>query len=106
VVGESGSGKTTLTRMLLGFQPPTAGRIRYNGQPLDELDPATRALFRRDVQAIFQDPFEAFNPFYKVEHPLVTPLRRLGIASSRRVALDQVEEAMTAVGLRPLEPIG
>ncbi len=106
VVGESGSGKTTLTRLLLGFQPATSGEVLYNGRPLDALSSSELKVFRRDVQAIFQDPFEAFNPFYKVEHPLVTPLRAFGLAGSRAEALGLVERAMETVGLRPQETIG
>lgn len=106
VVGESGSGKTTLTRLLLGFQAPTAGRILYNGAPMESLRGDALKAFRRDVQAIFQDPFEVFNPFYRIEHPLVTPLRTFGLAPSRRAALEQVESAMATVGLRPQETIG
>ena len=90
VVGESGSGKTTLTRLLLGFQSATSGEVLYNGQPMNALSGSDLKTFRRDVQAIFQDPFEAFNPFYKVEHPLVTPLRTFGLAGSRDEALHLV----------------
>lgn len=106
VVGESGSGKTTLTRLLLGFQAPTAGEILYNGAPMSALKNGALKAFRRDVQAIFQDPFEVFNPFYRVEHPLVTPLRTFGLARSRAAALSRIEAAMATVGLRPQETIG
>ena len=106
VVGESGSGKTTLTRLLLGFQPATSGEVLYNGAPLGGLRGEALKVFRRDVQAIFQDPFEVFNPFYRVEHPLVAPLRTFGLARSRADAMQQIEAAMEAVGLRPQETIG
>jgi len=57
VVGESGSGKTTLTRLLLGLLAPTRGRVLWQGRDLATLDGAARAAYRRDVQAVFQDPF-------------------------------------------------
>ncbi len=63
VVGESGSGKSTLIRLLLGFQPPSRGEVFYDGKSLATLTAAERRLFRREVQAIFQDPFDVFNPF-------------------------------------------
>ena len=45
--------------------------------------PATSgATFRRDVQVIFQDPYEAYNPFYKVDHVLETPIAKFGLADS------------------------
>lgn len=56
VVGESGSGKTTLARVLLGLIAPTEGTVRCQGQPMETLSRAERRAFRRDVQAVFQDP--------------------------------------------------
>src|SRR5205814_776771 len=66
VVGESGSGKTTLARLLLGLVEPTEGMVRYRGQDLRRLGREARRTFRRDVQAIFQDPYGVYNPFYRV----------------------------------------
>jgi oligopeptide/dipeptide ABC transporter ATP-binding protein len=106
IVGESGSGKTTLTRLLLGFQSQTGGEVSYNGTSVAALSGQALQSFRRDVQAIFQDPFEAFNPFYRIEHPLITPLVTFGLARSRAQAMDRVVEAMETVGLRPHETIG
>ena len=68
VAGESGSGKTTLARLLLGMTAPTSGQILYKGQDLHGVDGEGRRTFRREVQAVFQDPFEVYNPFYKVDH--------------------------------------
>ncbi len=63
IAGESGSGKTTLARLLLGMTPPSTGQILYRGQDLWRLDNQQRRTFRREVQAVFQDPFEVYNPF-------------------------------------------
>ena len=82
VVGESGSGKTTLTRLLLGFLRPTRGTIRYGGKDVAAMDAREQATFRREVQVIFQDPFDSFNPFYRIDHPLITPLRTFGLAAT------------------------
>jgi len=38
IVGASGSGKSTLLRMLLGFELPATGAIRYDGRDLATLD--------------------------------------------------------------------
>src|SRR5258705_549440 len=64
VVGESGSGKTTLARLLLGLVTPTEGAVMYRGTDLRKLSSAHRKQFLRDVQVIFQDPYEVYNPFY------------------------------------------
>ena len=62
--------------------------------------------FRREVQAVFQDPFSVFNPFYTVDHLLEVPIKRFKLAKSKREARDKMEEALTAVGLRPDEILG
>src|SRR5258708_12444496 len=74
IVGESGSGKTTLARLLLGLIGPTTGEVLYNGSDLRKLSHAERRSFLRDVQMIFQDPYEVYNPFSKVDHVLQTPI--------------------------------
>jgi oligopeptide/dipeptide ABC transporter ATP-binding protein len=106
VVGESGSGKTTLARLLLGLAEPTAGEVRYGGNDLRKLRRDERLAFRRDVQAVFQDPYGVYNPFYRVDHVLATPVRRFRLAASRAKARELIAEALRAVGLRPEEILG
>jgi len=106
VAGESGSGKTTLAMLLLGFVTPTAGQIFYKGQDISKLRGADRLNFRREVQAVFQDPFAVFNPFYTVDHLLSVPIDRFKLAKSKREAQAKMEEALTAVGLRPEDVLG
>ena len=81
--GPRQSGKTTLARLLLGLAEPTGGAIRYRGTDLRRLDRDGRRAFRHDVQAVFQDPYGVYNPFYRVDHVLWTPLRRFHLAASR-----------------------
>jgi oligopeptide/dipeptide ABC transporter ATP-binding protein len=106
VVGESGSGKTTLARLLLGLAEPSGGEIRYRGTDLRKLDRAGRRAFRHDVQAVFQDPYGVYNPFYRVDHVLATPLRCFRLAASRAQARQLIHEALRAVGLQPEEILG
>jgi oligopeptide/dipeptide ABC transporter ATP-binding protein len=106
VVGESGSGKTTLARLLLGLIEPSAGEVRYKGRALSDLDAGQRREFRREVQAIFQDPDEVYNPFYRVDHVLTTPVRKFGLAATRAEGAELVEGALRGVGLRPEEILG
>lgn len=106
VVGESGSGKTTLIRMLLGFQAPTRGDVVYDGQQIGKMTGAAQQMFRREVQAIFQDPFDAFNPFYKIDHPLLAPLKAFGLTRSRDEAYEKIEKTLRSVGLSPAQTLG
>jgi len=73
IIGESGSGKTTLARMILNIVPPSAGSIRFRGAPLHHV---RRLDFMRQVQPIFQNPFEAFNPLKQVDRYLFMTARR------------------------------
>ena len=106
VAGESGSGKTTLAMLLLGFIAPSAGQILYQGQDISRLGGAARMAFRREVQAVFQDPFAVFNPFYTVDHLLTVPIKKFKLATSAKQARERMEEALTAVGLRPEDILG
>ncbi len=106
IAGESGSGKTTLARILLGFSQPTSGEILYRGKSLWKMSGSEWLKFRQDVQAVFQDPFEVFNPFYRVDHLLTTPISKFHLARSKAEARHQMEEALNAVGLRPEETLG
>lgn len=106
VAGESGSGKTTLAMLLLGFIDATEGQILYKGRDITKLSGEERITFRREVQAVFQDPFAVFNPFYTVDHLLSVPIQRFKLAKSKREARDKMEEALTAVGLQPEDTLG
>ncbi len=106
VAGESGSGKTTLAMLLLGFITPTTGEIIYRGKNITSLHGEERLAYRREVQAVFQDPFAVFNPFYTVDHLLTVPIKRFKLAKSRADARNKMDEALSAVGLRPEDVLG
>jgi len=106
VVGESGSGKTTLARVLLGLTAPTTGQILYQSRDLQTMSRQGWRRFRRDVQVIFQDPYGVYNPFYRVDHMLTTPVATFGLATSRAKARELIDDALRAVGLRPEETLG
>lgn len=103
IAGESGSGKTTLGSAILGFVPLTSGQILFNGQDISRLNRQQQFAYRRQVQAVFQDPFGVFNPFYRVRHVFDVVVKRFHLAPRKDEARALVEEALNRVGLRAAE---
>jgi ABC-type glutathione transport system ATPase component len=101
IVGQSGSGKSTMGDMMLGFTAPSSGKVMFEGQDINRMGPAARLDFRKNVQAVFQDPYACFNPFYRVDHALKFPFKRFGFAKSESHTEEKMFEACTAVGLDP-----
>ena len=106
VAGESGSGKTTLGMMALGFLDPSKGEVLYKGKNLRTLSGQEQTNFRKEVQAVIQDPFAVYNPFYKVDHIFEVGIRNFKLANSNAEARRKIEEALVSVGLRPEETLG
>ena len=86
LAGESGCGKSTVARLLTALLPPTEGSIRYAGKDLGTMNREELAVFRKEVQMIFQDPFSSLNPRMRVSEILAEPLaiHRIGSAAERR----------------------
>jgi ABC-type glutathione transport system ATPase component len=99
VIGESGSGKTTLARMILNMVSPNAGTIRFRGKDLATIRGRRARLdFMRQIQPIFQNPYEAFNPLKRVDRYLYATARHL--ARAGRGEMESVcDEALRKVGL-------
>ena len=98
LVGESGCGKSTLGRAVLQLRPPTAGKVRFDGTELTELDNEAMRLMRRRLQLIFQDPIASLNPRRAVGDIVAEPLIIAGVADKRERER-RVREVLTAVGL-------
>lgn len=99
VIGESGCGKTTLLMTLMGLYEPTGGEIRLDGQPISEFDKEDWKEFRRNVQIVFQDPFNSLDPKMSVRNTLKEPLKIHGIGDRNQRAY----EALETVELGPPE---
>lgn len=99
IIGESGSGKTTLARMILGLEGPTTGSILFRGQPVQHGRRADRLKFMANVQPVFQNPFEAFNPLKRVDRYLQSTARRF-LGTRDKAAVDAaMDGALQKVGL-------
>lgn len=102
VVGESGCGKSTLGFTLVRLFEPTAGEMRFSGAPVHLGSAAREKAFRRQVQLVFQDPYQSLNPRFTVFETVREPLVIHGLergGSLRRRVLAMLDE----VGLRPAE---
>jgi peptide/nickel transport system ATP-binding protein len=106
IAGESGSGKTTLARLILGFLTPTQGEVRYRGEDLKTMDQKAWQSFRKEVQAVFQDPYGVYNPFYPVDRVFEIVIRKFDLSKNRQESRRITEEALEIVGLRPDEILG
>ncbi|MBA2277564.1 MAG: ABC transporter ATP-binding protein [Chloroflexia bacterium] len=106
IVGESGSGKTTAARSLLALQPPTNGQALWRGKDLNELGKDDRLTFRREVQAVFQDPYGIFNPFYRINRVFDMTIKKFKLANTKEAKIELIEEALRAVNLRPPDVLG
>jgi peptide/nickel transport system ATP-binding protein len=99
IAGESGSGKTTLANLVLGFVRPTSGQIIYEGRDLSKANAREIKTYRREVQAVFQDPFGVYNPFYRVQHVFDLIIKNFKLSTRKAQSRDLIEEALNVVGL-------
>lgn len=100
IAGESGSGKTTLANLVLGFITLTSGQVFYKGTDIATMTRQQQLEYRREVQAVFQDPYEVYNPFYRVKHIFDLVIKRFKLANNAADARDRIEEALKVVGMR------
>ncbi|NLJ23832.1 MAG: ABC transporter ATP-binding protein [Firmicutes bacterium] len=99
LAGESGSGKTTLARMVLRLVEPTLGRILYKGRDITSIRTRKEQIeFMQDIQPIFQNPFEAFNPLKKLESYLFETAKNYDSRENGSIE-DRIESALNLVGL-------
>jgi oligopeptide/dipeptide ABC transporter ATP-binding protein len=109
LVGESGCGKTTVGRCIIRLYQPTQGHVFFDGKDLLNVDAATLRASRRQLQMIFQDPFESLNSRHTVGDILAEPfiIHRIGspVERARAVAslLERVGLSADAAGRFPHE---
>ena len=108
LVGQSGCGKTTTARSLCLLDPKTSGSVNFynpdtkNMESIDNIDEDGIRIFRRNMQMIFQDPYESLNPRWTIKDIIKEPLdiHNIGSFNEREEA---VMEILRTVGLTPPE---
>jgi oligopeptide transport system ATP-binding protein len=100
LVGESGCGKTTTGRTMLRLQQPSSGTVTYRNIDIAKMNRAQTKDMHRQVQAVFQDPYDSLNPRLTVSKIIQEPLRIHDLHAGR--CSDRVAEVLELVGLNPL----
>jgi oligopeptide/dipeptide ABC transporter ATP-binding protein len=101
LVGESGSGKTTLAKILLLLERATEGKVLFGGKDLYALNGQGLKAYRREIQAVFQDPFASLSPRLRINEIIGEPLDVSGQMTKKDVE-SKVAESMRRVGLDPV----
>lgn len=86
IIGETGSGKTTIAKILLFLYTPDAGSVAYKGRDVFSLSKSEVKNYRREVQAVFQDPTTSLNPRHNVKTLISAPLEIHQVQDSGRVS--------------------
>jgi peptide/nickel transport system ATP-binding protein len=103
LVGESGCGKTTTAQTILGMIAPASGTVRLNGTDIAGLPERQMRPLRRQLQMIYQDPYESLDPRFRVETAVGEPLLVHGIGGSPAERRDLIVAALERAGLSPAE---
>ncbi|MGL5834364.1 MAG: ABC transporter ATP-binding protein, partial [Waterburya sp.] len=100
LVGESGCGKSTLARTLLRLIQPMEGDVVFDGDNITKLALKSQKLrsLRRQMQIIFQNPYNSLNPRINIGKAIAEPLVVHKIKGDRQ---KQVAELLERVGLNP-----
>ena len=101
LVGESGCGKTTTGRLLTRLEDPTGGSVFFLGRDIALLESDNLKVFRRNIQMVFQDPYESLNPRTTVLQTIMEPLINHHIGKTYEERVEHVVKALEDAGLAP-----
>lgn len=99
LVGESGCGKTTCGRTCIGLYDKTSGQVLYNGQDIHTLTGKQRQHFKKDVQMVFQDPYNSLDPRMTVADIIGEGIDIHHIAKGKKECLEMIYNCLDLVGL-------
>src|SRR6058998_1966124 len=103
LAGESGSGKTTTGRLMLRLTDPTDGKILFNGKDITKLPGRELKPLRRQLQIVFQDPYESLDPRMTIKEIVAEPIRIQRLAKTEDEVDERVKQILTEVEMVPPE---
>jgi peptide/nickel transport system ATP-binding protein len=103
LAGESGSGKTTTGKVLLRLVKPTSGSIFFQGKDITKLTEKELKPLRREMQIVFQDPFESLNPRMTIKEIVAEPIRVQHASANEGELEEMVKKALSDVEVVPPE---
>ena len=92
IVGESGCGKSTLSRIIVGIEKKTSGKIIFDNKEIEGISKI------KDIQMIFQNPLSSFNPRMKIVDYMWEPLRNY-FKLSKKDSIPLIKKSLIDVGL-------
>ena len=101
LVGESGCGKSTLALTLMGLETASDGQIIFNDQDITHLKGKLLKAMRRQIQMVFQDPYESLNPLMTIGEIVAEPLKVHGLLPDKQERSQRVTRALEDAGLNP-----
>jgi oligopeptide/dipeptide ABC transporter ATP-binding protein len=103
IVGESGCGKTTTAQAILRLVDPVSGSIAVAGRDITRLSPRDMRRVRRNVQIIYQDPYESLDPRFRVRQAIEEPMLIHRVGGDRAERERLIARALARVDLTPPE---
>ena len=100
LVGESGCGKSTTGRAIMHLDPPTSGKVYFEGRDISKKNKKELKAMRREMQFIFQDPYASLNPRMTIGEIISEPMVIHGIGTPEE-RIERVRELLDVVGLNP-----
>jgi oligopeptide/dipeptide ABC transporter ATP-binding protein len=101
LVGESGCGKTSTAQTVVRMVESEDGVIRFRGRDITRLSTRSLRPLRREIQMIYQDPYESLDPRFTVRDTIEEPLLVHRIARGSQERETKVREALERAGLTP-----